>query len=165
MPTRRFRFSLRVLLLAMSFFAVFLGLYANSARKQSRGVAWVLSQGGHVSYAYELPLADGSYPMNALPPGPDWLRRKLGMDYFSSVTGVILDRDEINDLDPLADFPNLRFLALMNSVSPDTDFSSLRCLKHLKTLDLGYTGIDLDELQKIKQILPDCKIINHDLQD
>jgi hypothetical protein len=89
----------------------------------------------------------------------------LGIDYFSSVTGVILDRDEIDDLGPLTDLPNLRNLALMNYVLPETDFSPLRRLKHLETLDLDYTGIDLDQLQKINQILPDCRIINHELQN
>src|SRR5687768_17643819 len=52
--------SLRALCLTTAFLAVLLGLYVNSARQQSRGVAWVLSEGGHVSYAYEKPLADGT---------------------------------------------------------------------------------------------------------
>jgi len=163
MRRHSFRYSLSALIFATSLLAVFLGLYANRARKQSRGVAWVLSQGGHVTYVYEEPLPDGSYPINARPPGPDWLRRILGIDYFSPVTGVILDRDEIKDLKPLADLPNLRSLALMNYVSPNTDFASLRRLKNLETLDLGYTGIGPDRMQTIEQVLPQCRITNHEL--
>ena len=160
MPRLRFQFSLRALCLTTAFLAVLLGLYVNSARQQSRGVTWVLSEGGHVSYAYEKPLADGTCPK---PPGPEWLRRKLGIDYFSSVTGVILDRDEIDDLEPLTDLANLRSLALMNYVLPQTDFSPLQRLKHLETLQLGYTGINSAHSLKIGQMLPDCKIINQDL--
>lgn len=161
MRRRQFQFSLRVLLLATSCGAVLLAICAscaNGARKQARGVAWVLSQGGHVRYAYQGPLADGSYLINAKPPVSDFLRQVLGIDYFSSVTGVVLDRDEIHNLEPLNDFPNLRSLALFNFVLPQTDFSSLRHLKCLDTLYLGYTGIDEHRTQKIKQIVPKCQI-------
>jgi hypothetical protein len=153
---------MRALVLATSLLAVFLGLYAQSARTQSKGVAWILMRGGHVSYDYEEPLADGSYPSNAKLPGPAWLRRWLGIDYFSSVTSVILDRDEIDDLEPLTNLPHLRTLALMNYVSPHTDFSPLRRLTHLESLHLAYNGIDPEFSGTIRQIVRGCKIINHD---
>ena len=152
------RFSLRVFLLAVTTIAVVLAIWAESVREQRRGVAWVLAQGGHVTYDFEWPEANGSYPMGAKPRGPTWLHDWLGIDYFASVTAVILDRDEITDLAPLADLPQLRCLGLMIEVDPQTDFSSLQRLKRLEELHLNYTGLDEQAALRIKTMLPKCRI-------
>jgi len=155
---RHFRFSLRLLLVAMTIVAVLLAVWAEGARKQRAGVAWVLKQGGHISFDYQGPEADGTYRTDAKPPGPKWLRDRLGIDYLATVTGVILDRDEITDLAPLTNLPGLRSVALMNHVHPNTDFSPLQELPHLEELYLCYTGIDAQTAKSIKAALPRCRI-------
>jgi hypothetical protein len=161
----RVRFSLRFLLIVMTVVAVFLGTVVERARQQREAVAWVRSQGGHISYDYERPEADGSYPRGAKPPGPEWLRELIGVDYFATVEGVVLDRDEITDLAPLANLPQLRSLGLMIFVDPKTDLSPIQTLKNLKQLELRYTGLDADRIAPIRAALPNCEIDSYfDLQ-
>lgn len=158
MPKFNLRFSLQTLLVVTLVVGVWMGVTVNRARRQREAVTWVMKQGGHISYDYERPTADGSYPVGAKPPGPEWLRERLGIEYFASVEGVILDRDEISDISPLAKLPRLRFLGLINYVDPRTDFSPLFSHQQLRMIHLDYTGLDPEHLKPLKAALPNCKI-------
>ncbi|QDU55020.1 hypothetical protein [Aeoliella mucimassa] len=74
---------------------------------------------------------------------------------------MTLDRDEIDNLQPLGDLAQIESLALMNYVSPETDWSCLTELKHLKKLHLGYTGLDTEAIKRLKETLPECEVIEH----
>jgi hypothetical protein len=155
----QFRFSIKALLIAMLAVGVLLGMRVARVRKQRQGVAWDLNQGGHISYDYEWPEADGSYSRDAKKtPGPTWLRNLIGIDYFADVTAVILDRDDINDLAPLTNLPLLRCVGLMNYVHPETDLAPLKSLTRLEELRLEHTGLDSAQVQPIKAALPNCRI-------
>lgn len=145
-------------MIGVTILAVVLGWWQSEIRRQRNATAWVLAQGGYISYDYERPLADGSYPLGAKPPGPDWLRNWLGIDYFARVEGVILDRDEVKDLAPLADLPYLRFVGLMIEVDPQLDFSPLYHHQRLKTVYLDYTGLQPEQLAAFREAQPDCRI-------
>lgn len=156
----RLHFSLKALLLLMLATSVWMGMYVHSARRQREVVEWVLDQGGHISYDYERPTEDGSYPVGAKPPGPEWLHERLGIEYFATVEGVILDRDEIKDISPLANLPRLRFVGFMIEVDPKLDFSPLYNKPYLKTIHLDYTGLDPEDIEPLKKALPRCKIFS-----
>jgi hypothetical protein len=157
---RRLRFSLRAFLIAMAAIAVFLAVWAENARKQRFAVDWVLRQGGHVTYDFEWPNTSAAGPLRPQPPGPKWLHDWLGIEYLATVTAVILDRDEIDNLKPLSNLPRLQCVGLMNYVHPGTDFSPLGRLKYLDELHLNYTGIDTETAGRIKAILPSCRILS-----
>jgi hypothetical protein len=155
---RRARFSLRAMLIAVTLVAVLLGVWAERARKQRAGVAWVHEQGGHVTYNFGSVFEDGRPYPNTKPPAPKWLRDLAGIDFFAYVTGVILDRDTIYDLTPLTNLPKLESIGLMNHVDPKTDFTPLHSLKHLTLLRLDYTGLKMSQLQPLRAALPNCRI-------
>jgi hypothetical protein len=146
------------MLLGTTFVALLLVTWVDRARREREGVSWVLKQRGHITYDFEWPGADGSYPRNAIPRGPVWLRNLIGIEYFAAVTGVVLDWDEINDLAPLTNLRTLRFLGLMNYVNPQTDFAPLRSLKHLEHIRLDYTGLEVEQLRAIQAAVPGCRI-------
>jgi hypothetical protein len=118
-------------------------------------VAWVKQQKGHLIYDFELLRADGSY----LSSEPDWLRDWLGIDFFSSVHGVILDNQELTDLTPLTKLKELRSLAIMINILPGTSLRPITELQYLEELTLDYTRIDREELARIGRELPDCEVI------
>ena len=155
------RYRLRTLILGFAVLSLVIGLWTHRARKQQMGVAWVHQHGGHVFYDFGTVREDGTFLPSSPPPGPRWLHSYLGVDYFCAVEGVILDRDEIDDLAPLASLHSLQSLTLMNYVSPTTDFSPLLQLRELDELHLGYTGIDRARLEQLRQLLPDCNVVDH----
>ena len=93
--SRLLRISLRGLLLFMFVVCSVLGWKVSLARKQPKAVAWVQQSGGGVIYDYELDSA-GRRVRNAKPPGPAWLRDRLGIDYFTSVVCAATDRVIVN---------------------------------------------------------------------
>src|SRR4029077_18430243 len=101
-PRRRwFRFSLRSLMLLVVLIAVPIGLKTNQVRNQRLVVAEIESLGGHVMWAYE--------PSRSEPPGPNWLRRLLGDDFFAEIYHVTIDNPGVTDetIGSIAELPNL----------------------------------------------------------
>lgn len=78
--TRRFRFSLRAFLSAFIVVAVLLATLTNRAREQRETVAGLRALGWQVQYDWQGSLHG--------PPGPAWLRRIVGDDYFEEVVQV-----------------------------------------------------------------------------
>ena len=143
-PKRRwYQYSLRSLVLVMTVVCLWLGYISNEARKQRNAVAWVEEMGGHVEYDYEplnpidVKIQDGKvyfYEIVPEPPGPDWLREWIGIDYFSDVARVYLMDTIIKDL------------------------SQLESLTNLKLLTLSYPEVSEEEVQKLQEALPNCQI-------
>lgn len=108
---RWWQFSLASLLLLMTVLALFLGFWADSARRQKRTVQWIGERGGTMFYGYEDPYSAAK----ADPPGPTWLREWLGIDYLDYVQFVSIENESVTDADLATlckDLPRLSFLAV-----------------------------------------------------
>lgn len=146
---RRFlRVSLRTLLVLLTIGCVWLGWKVNKAQKQRAAVAWVEEMGGEVGYEY---IGD-SYD----PPARAWLEDFIGVDFFLSVDTVFLYNSSVSDLTPLARFPNLTYLAIIDTNV--TDAKPLLTLKRLKHLYLDGSSISKKDLSMLKDALPYCRI-------
>jgi len=160
-PKRRLlRFSLRALLLLMILVCVTLGWKIVQVRKQRAVVAWVQESGGNVLYDYES-YVDGWPQDNPRPPGPEFLRKLLGDDFFSNVTYIEISEEELSDVTPLAGLASLIWLGLDNTRVSDvmplagltslsflylentqiSDVTPLARLTSLEELDLRYTQV------------------------
>ena len=88
---------------------------------------------------YDYEIADNGNLMHAGPPGPEWMRRRLGVDFFDDVLHVSLSLPRPGDLSPLADLPSLEFLSLY--ATQVSDLSPLVRLTRLETLGLSVTPV------------------------
>ncbi len=176
-PKRRFfRFSLRSFLIVVTILCVWLGWFLYRVEQQREVVRWVEENGGLVEYEYQY--TSGGEFKNIPPPGPRWLCNILGVDYFSSVVNVYLDRSHrddplfndlkplasltklrrlgleycnVGDLTPLAGLTNLEYLGLANSQVKD--LTVLAGLTNLATLYLSQTHVtDLTPLVALTSI-------------
>ena len=116
------QFSLRSLLLVMTLFAVFLGIYCERARRQL-AIREVL---GAVDVFYESEfdgtpwsnyrnqgMISGKAPQ---PPRLPWLRKLLGPDYVDSIIAVAVDPDDVDRVVPiLKNLPHLQTVFLRTS--------------------------------------------------
>ncbi len=145
-PKRRFlRFTLRSLLLLMLVVCVALGWKVERARKQRDAVNWIQELGGSVSYDYEIDNNDRTIP-NAEPPGPKWLMKQLGIDFFDDVVRVDLsEATQVSDVTALSGLTNLKGLGLS-----DTPVSSVTALSGLTSLEeLSLEGMPLELLSNV----------------
>ena len=139
---RRLSLSLRALMLIVLVVSVGLGWISNQARVQRKAVATIRRTGGNVSV---------NWPWVSLPssrilvknPGPAFLRRWLGPEYFDTVTYVDylnatqtpkLGGDEV--LRAAYHFPMLEDLAIVHTDATDAGAEGLGRLTKLKSLDL-----------------------------
>ena len=134
------RFRLRTLLLLLTAVGVWLGLTVEQARRQRQAVTAILSAGGTIKYVHD---EHFDLPQSA-PPGPRWLRRLIGDEFFFHVDGVIFreSRAKPSDLVHLKTFRKLRLLSLAGIKVSDDDVRNV--VAHhpaLIWLDLGDTGV------------------------
>ena len=92
-PRRRFAISIRALMVAVLVVGGLIGWRANRARSQRLAVATIRAAKGTVSYDFQdFPnSAPRAVIQAAQPPGPAWLRRWVGDEYFQEVDAVVLD--------------------------------------------------------------------------
>ena len=157
-PRRRWlQFSLRTFFALLTVFGVWLGWTVNRAKKQEEAVEWVREMGGWVLYDYELD-EDGNQIMDAIPPGPTWLRESLGPGFLDDVVQAQVaghwsapSHSHIMDATPLAELTGLQRLYLnYNQVS---DLTPLTGLTSLQELWLDYTQVsDLTPLAGLKSL-------------
>jgi hypothetical protein len=122
MISRRFlQFRLRTCFLVLSAAAVSFAIWTNGANRQRRAVA-AIGQLGQVVYYHEFPSADamGTVDYTASPPGPTWLRRIVGDDYFQTVR-IIDFAPTDNTMKFLSDLPRV------DSVAIDAHRGGKRC--------------------------------------
>ncbi len=135
---RRFRFSLRAILLLTLAVALVFG-WVHRGRDQREAVKQMLASnpGAALLYDYEV-TQDGALRQPGEPPGPEWLRERLGVDHLSSIAGADLFYPTDADLTRLARFPKLRRLHLERSVDlTDAGMKQLAQLTSLRLLVLG----------------------------
>jgi|SRR6185437_4873040 len=133
MPTRRrwLQFSLRGFFVLLTVSAIWLGVLSNRAREQREAVKAIEAAGGVVHYDWEVEFSASVDSLitdrRAEPPGPDWLRRTIGEEYFQEI-GMVIFQDirvtsEPNVLEALPHFrrmPGLRSVRFWHYVSPET---------------------------------------------
>ena len=110
--------------------------------KQQRGaVTAVRVMHGHVEYDWErVPKPGGEEEENEVepgdPPGPDWLRNLMGIDFFSAVVYVTLDGPDVTDV----------------------GLKRLKGLIKLRRLDLHNTKVTDEGVRELQAALPNCEI-------
>ncbi len=181
-PKRRWlRFSLKSFLLINCIFGVWLGMCVRDALQQRRAVAMVQRLNGKYEYDYEfnaMPQPNvrqaamrarlaGNAPVVIEAPGPRWLRRLIGDDYFVDLHRVDLIDAQATDADlkllknqhslwclrlwetqitdeglrHIQGLRNLSILDLRNADVTDAGMIHVGKLKNLRGLGLGYTKI------------------------
>ena len=151
----RLRFSLKWMLLIVTVICIWLGMTAYQASRQRKAVAAILQLGGRVSYAHQWDYSGrfGKEIKGAEPPGPAWLRKLIGDDYFVEVTYVTHGRRVTDDLlNHIAAFDELKGLYLVGSSVTDQGVKCLRGLRELRWLHLGGTEITDAALIPIREL-------------
>jgi len=165
----------------------------SDANQQRRVIQWLSEDRGQGLYRFQTAetgsyefrtVDDGRYRYEAAeegepqtefrPPGPDWLRDFLGIDYLDDIIVVsAYPEADMTDISPLADLPHLETLSIEHSFVSNlaplanlkqlqylsliqcqiTDVSPLAQLTNLKYLNLAYTPTkDVKSLHGLKQL-------------
>lgn len=187
MKSRWFRFSLRTLLLLIAALCVWLGIQVNAAQRQKRAVD-ALQQGGvgiFFDYYWEIDANDPEISIlkhNPVQPGPAWLRKLIGDEYFREVVGVSLNNQcsiTESEFSQVAKLPKINSVALheakitsngtgITRPVKDSDFVVLENLNQLR--DLYLTGADVEDiglaaLLKSARSLKNLTIIDSPIND
>jgi hypothetical protein len=134
---RYLTFSLRTFFILLTAFAVWLGVVVKRAREQREAVKTVRALGGSVVYDFQItgvPFDGAPDPPYALarffhpdaePPGPLWLRRLIGDDYFQDVVAVnfLSDAHRLTESEIQKALPCLMRLRRLKRVAYQTDLS------------------------------------------
>jgi len=145
---RWYQYSLKFLLIVMFLFCFLFawgGYKIRQAEKQKVAVEWVKEHGGIVRYDYQLD-EDGKKIKNAEPPGPDWLRNLVGIDYFCNVEMVAFRRLWLVEQDGTL------------TVTDVTELTPLQSLPLLKKVVFVEVLPSNEELQRFQAELPNCKM-------
>jgi hypothetical protein len=148
-PRRRWlQFGLRSLLLLITVFGVWFGLYIKRVRRQKEAVQAIREFGGWVHYDFQetTTLAGTNFDSRIEPPLPKWLVDRLGEDFFFNVAevnlvynddgGRRLDNANVaaTALEHLAAFPKLRVLLVKETQATDDGLRTVGQLKRLTHL-------------------------------
>lgn len=136
----RYRISLRVLLVALTCFCVFLAWKVKQAKNQKTFADYATAHGGYVSYDFQFDPKRNTYSEDTLNPAPDWLRRAIGSEYFQTVEYAVIRQNGDTDFDiaMLRYAPKLEGLHLVLDWQPDVSLSELRWCKRLRHLTLQF---------------------------
>jgi len=137
-PKRRFRFSLRTLLVVVVLLSVGLGWFAfkmRQAERQRKAVEAIIEAGGWVTYDCDL-YEDLGYMQRPVSPAPAWLTRLVGDDFFLDVGDVYLSGTKCadEDMEYLKRLTNLNRLNISGTQVTDAG------LKHLRRRTLRARG-------------------------
>ena len=152
-----FQLSLRSLLLLLMALGIWLGLTFNRVRQQRAAVSRILELGGKVQFAHEVvAMRNRSRPKQPVVPGPPWLRRWLGPEFFDTVVWVRLANTAVTDEDLrlVAKLDRMEFLALNSTSISDAGLFELRHCRRLKSLSLSETRVTGDGLRHLAN-MPD----------
>lgn len=140
---RRWRqFSLRTMILLVTIVSIacsFVTARMRAAKRQEAAVKAIKEAGGLVTYDYFLDNRPHG-KKGAQPPGPEWLRDRLGIDFFARVVEVRLHRfgQEKVVAKHLTAMPRLRLLNLRGVANlSDSDLARIGQLQHLEQLQLS----------------------------
>jgi hypothetical protein len=140
-------------------------------RNEREAVEAIVKLGGHAYYDYqrETPgqlsgpgwqISGPVWLIRAEPPGPAWLRKLLGENFFSEVDAVLLYETNANnaDLANLSEFASLQWLDLSKTNITDAGPESLTALSKLQTLHLWKSKATYAGAKVLQRALPNCQI-------
>jgi hypothetical protein len=146
---RWLQFSLRTLLVFALICAIGSAWVAHrieQKRKERAAVDAIIKLGGGARYSYE----NGA---RAQPPGPGWLRKVWGENFFGNVVSVYFFADAIvsdDGLKYLEELTDVQDLSLNNTNVTDAGLSNLKGLTQLQRLYLGDTRVSDAGLINVK---------------
>ena len=152
---RWYQFSLRSLCVMMALACVgmsWVGVKVQRARRQREIVEEIEGLGGVVAYDYEFSDA---------PPGPEWLRKRLGNDCFATVVFVSLCNTQVTDahLEHIKGLSELQTLWLSNTQISNRGIKPLKELTQLEELFLDDTQVSDEGINELNEALPNCGIV------
>lgn len=165
-PRRFLQFRLKWLLVFVAVLAAPLS-WLGWKLEEKRRERW--AEGELERYCAYLYVSDDALSNN-VPPGPLWLRRLLGDDFFLHVSTVECRSPELarrENVGPAIDdagliylryLPRLRTLYLAECRVTDAGLSHLRPLKGLESLDLRGTEVSEAAVAELRKALPNCEI-------
>jgi hypothetical protein len=139
---------LRGILIVVVVIAILAGWKVNDVRHQRSVVAEVSRFDARIVYDYQVQGAPG-------PPGPGWLVRLVGHDFFADVVGIEIDagRIDLQAVAAIATLPRLRFLNLRAEGLSDqgiTLFTGITQLDRLTFQSAAVTDAGLAQLAELK---------------
>jgi internalin A len=141
-----------------------LGWLAHRARVQRQAVEVIRRAGGSVEY--NTPWYRGPSPLPSAPsPGPIWMRRALGPDYFDSVTSVRFSEARTEPktggdavMRAASRLPRLESLSIVQTDATDAGAQGLGALTSLRSLDIRLNHMtalavrDLGRLSELREL-------------
>jgi hypothetical protein len=160
---RPFQFGLRALLLAVTGLGIWLGVEVNRARRQREIVSAIFDVGGYAAYDWQF--VEGEWDRDIglqetaadYPPGPKWLRRIVGDDFFQTVVLVFIFEVPLTDdqLPPVEQLPALKVLDLSHTQIGDASLHRIARLSRLRFLDISHTNVTdtgMDEVARLRRL-------------
>jgi hypothetical protein len=145
--TRWPRYSIRTLLVVIAALSIWLGYQTHRAREQRAALERIHELGGTVQFDYQYD-GSGTFQADAAAPGPVWLRKIIGGEYFDDVAYVYLSSSDVtnDDLRLFRSLPDVETLWLSNTGVSDQGMGHLSGLARLKLLFLQQTKVGDDGL-------------------
>lgn len=145
---RWLRLSLRTLFVLVTVLCLLLGWKSNVAVQQRDAVQIIREAGGGFTYDYQ---QGNSTRLANNPPGPPWLRNKLGIDFFANVIQVDCHDLAFEDIAAIGKLSQLQRLNL-NATRVST-LSPLANLTRLQVLECRETNIvDITPLRRCGEL-------------
>jgi len=184
----RFQYSLRTLFLitlACSLVCSYTAVRMQKAKRQREAVKAFAQYGLQVVYDYQCDISLSECWKEPEPPGPEWLRNLVGIDFLCNaivlradfggdsgdidfirlndlpcLQGLSLDGLNVNDsaLVHVKQLTGLKSLILSNTHVTDAGLLHLKELSHLRNLELSNTLVTDQGVKRLQQALPNCKI-------
>jgi Leucine-rich repeat (LRR) protein len=161
---RWFQFSLRSLLIFTLICAIpcaWLGRKIEQKRKEREAVESMVKDGFSVMYDSQLDPRGTPYS-NEQPPGPGWLRKVLGDNFFSEAKRVFVFGDRRGTktctdagLERIGELTHLQWVSLDSTNVSDSGLVRIEALTELQILDLGDTAITdvgLEHVEGLSQL-------------
>ena len=144
------RFRLRTLLIMIGIGCLVLGFAADRGYRQKQAVDAIIARGGRVDYRA----------------GASWFRpwqKWLGRDFFEPVSMVFWAGAPIadDDLVCLRALPRLQTLTLTSTSITDAGLQHLEGLRGARLIDLRFTRVSDQGASRLREKLPDAKILLH----
>jgi len=146
----RFQFSVRSLVVLVVAVAVPLGWSVRKAERQRKAVEAIREAGGWVWYDYQFDKS-GNLVRSAERPAPEWLRKRVGIHFFTVVRTVANYRPKGDEeLEHIEALVSLNVLDLNDAQITDAGLENLKGMKVLRLLWLRDTQITDCGLEQLK---------------